>query len=265
MPDILLKTSRPRSPLKFFLLVFALSLPFWLAGTLTERQLLPGLPVAALMFVCPAIAAVILARREHPISGAATLMKRAFDFKRIKGKFWYAPILLLMPGVAILQYAWMRWQGVLLPIPQYTVVATAAMSLAFFVAALGEELGWSGYAIDPMQARLKALSASILLGLVWAVWHVVPLVQARRTPVWIAWWSLGTVATRVLIVWVYNNTGKSVFGAAVFHATGNIAWQLFPIHGSHFNPRVNGLILALVAIVVVAVWGPRTLGGDTGG
>ena len=42
-----------RSPLKFFLLVFALSLPFWLAGTLTGLQLLPGLPVAALHLRLP--------------------------------------------------------------------------------------------------------------------------------------------------------------------------------------------------------------------
>jgi hypothetical protein len=45
------------SPLVFFLLVLALSLPFWLLGAVTEARLLPGLPVSALMFVCPATAA----------------------------------------------------------------------------------------------------------------------------------------------------------------------------------------------------------------
>jgi hypothetical protein len=45
--------ARSKSPLKFFLLVFALSLPFWLAGTLTSLQLLPALPISALMFLCP--------------------------------------------------------------------------------------------------------------------------------------------------------------------------------------------------------------------
>jgi membrane protease YdiL (CAAX protease family) len=41
------------------------------------------------------------------------------------------------------------------------------------IAALGEELGWSGYAIDPMQARWGALKASILLGIFWAVYHYI--------------------------------------------------------------------------------------------
>ena len=46
-----------RSPMKFFLLVFALSIPFWLAGGLTDLQLMPGLPVSALMAFCPMTAA----------------------------------------------------------------------------------------------------------------------------------------------------------------------------------------------------------------
>ncbi len=254
--------SRCRSPLKFFLLVFALSLPFLLAGPLVRYQLVPGVPVTALIVVfCPATAAIILVYRESKTAGVRDLLKRSFDYKRIKAKIWYAPILLLMPGVTILSCGWMRWIGVPLPIPQAPVVATLAMSLAIFILALGEELGWSGYAIDPMQDRWGALPASILLGLVWALWHIVPLVQVHRSPAWIAWWCLGTVAARVLMVWLYNNTGKSVFAMAVFHTTINVTWQLFPIHGSYFDPRVNGVIMAIAAVVVVTVWGPRTLAG----
>jgi hypothetical protein len=70
--------------------------------------------------------------------------------------------------------------------------------------------------------------------------------------------ALGTVATRVIMVWLYNNAGKSVVGAALFHMTGYLAWQLFPIHGSYFDPRTNGLTMAMVAAIVIVVWGPRT-------
>jgi hypothetical protein len=128
------------------------------------------------------------------------------------------------------------------------------MSLAFFLAALGEELGWSGYIIDPMQDRWGALPAAIFLGLLWAIWHIVPLVQAHRSPIWIAWWSLGTVAARILIVWLYNNMGKSVFAATAFHTMMNISWQLFPINGSYFDPRINGLMMVVAAAFVIAVW-----------
>ena len=252
-------TSRRRSPLKFFLLVFALSIPFWLIGAVTGIELLPGLPVAALMFVCPVTAALILVYRENKTAGLTALLKRSFDYKRIRAKVWYAPILFLMPSVMVLSYGLMRLMGSPLLVPQFPVLVALGMLVAFFIAALGEELGWSGYAIDPMQDRWDALQASILLGLVWAVWHIVPLVQAHRSPAWIAWWSLGTVAARIIMVWLYNNTGKSVFGVALFHAISNVCWQLFPIHGSYFDPRLNGLIMALVAAIVTVVWGHRTL------
>lgn len=99
---------RNRSPLKFFSLVFVLSLPFWLAGTLTGLQLLPGLPIAALMFVCPVTAALILVYGENKTSGVIALLERSFDYKQVRPKIWYAPVLLLMPGVMVLSYELMR-------------------------------------------------------------------------------------------------------------------------------------------------------------
>jgi membrane protease YdiL (CAAX protease family) len=252
-------TPRSRSPLRFFLLVFALTIPFWLLGAIVGYQILPGVPVSAFMFVCPVTAAVILVYRENKTEGVIALLKRSFDTSRIRAKIWYAPIILLPPVAGVLQFGLLCWTGTQLPIPRFPVVAVLAMSLAFFLAALGEELGWSGYIIDPMQDRWGALPAAIFLGLLWAIWHIVPLVQARRSPTWIAWWCLGTVAARILIVWLYNNTGKSVFAATAFHTMVNISWQLFPINGSYFDPRINGLMMAVAAAVVIGVWGPRAL------
>ncbi|HTV55127.1 MAG TPA: CPBP family intramembrane glutamic endopeptidase [Terriglobia bacterium] len=254
-------SSQPHSLLKFFLMVFALSIPFWIAGTLTGPQLLPGLPIAALMFVCPITAAVILVYQENKAAGVAALFRRVLVPRCSRMKMWHVPTLLFMPGIMILEYTWMRYRGAPLPIPRFPVAATLTMSLAFLVAALCEEFGWSGYAIDPMQERWGALSASVLLGSVWAIWHVVPLVQAHRSLGWITWWCFGTVAARILIVWLYNNTGRSILPVSLFHAMGNVVWQLFPIRGSYFDPRVNAVIIALAAVVVVVVWSPQTLAG----
>lgn len=181
-----------RSPLAFFTLVFALAIPFWVIGGLTGHQLLPGLPVAALMAVCPALAALILAYWEKRSAGVTVLLKRAFDYKRITAKIWYAPILLLMPVVMVLSFGVIRLTGTPVPAPLISVLPTLMLCVVFFIGALCEELGWSGYAIDPMQHRLGALQASIVLGSVWAVFHYVALVQAHRSVAWIAWWSLGT-------------------------------------------------------------------------
>jgi uncharacterized protein len=247
---------RSRSPLTFFLLLFALSVPFWVIGKVTGLQLLPGLPVSSLGFVCPVAAALILVYRESNTAGVAALLTSSLDYRRIKEKVWYAPIILLMPGATISTYGLMRVMGVSPPALRYPLVAGLAMFLAFFVAGLGEELGWSGYVIDPLQRRWNALEASILVGLVWAAWHYVPLVQAHRSATWIAWWSLYTVALRVLIVWLYNNTGKSVFAAALFHAFTNVSGITF---ANYYDPMITGLIVTSAAAIITAVWGPQSL------
>lgn len=177
----------------------------------------------------------------------------------MKAKIWYLPNLLLMPAVMALSYGVIRLTGTLVPAPHIAVFSALALFTVFFIGALGEELGWSGYIIDSMQHRWGTLQASILLGVVWAIYHFVGLAQAYRSVAWIAWWSLGTVAARIIIVWLYNNTGKSVCVAALFPAMINVTWQLFPINGSFYDPRVTGLIMAGVAALVVVVWGPRTL------
>jgi membrane protease YdiL (CAAX protease family) len=248
-----------RSPAAFFLLVFAFSAPLWLVDSLAQHELLPGLPLSSVMVLCPLLAALILVALESGAKGLTAHLKRSFDFRRISSAAWYAPILLLMPATAIVAYGAMRVFDMPLPIPDPSLSIVSPLFLLFFPAAVAEELGWSGYVLDPLQNRWGALPASLLLGLVWAAWHVVPLIQIGRAPDWIAWWSVSTVATRVLHTWLYNNTGKSVFGAALFHMTTNLSWQLFPNHGSHYDPRINGIILAAIAVYVAVAWGPRTL------
>ena len=248
--------------MRFFLLVYALAVPFWLIGAASNVELLPRLPIAALMAVCPLMAALILVYRENGTEGVGALLRRSFDFDRIKAKVWYVPILLTMPGINVLTYEAMRLSGVAVPTTQFSPLHALMLFGLFFIGALGEELGWSGYAIDPMQERWGALNASVVLGTVWAVIHFIPLLQANRSLHWIAWWSLGTVAMRVVMVWLFNNAGHSVFAVTLVHAMSNLCWQLFPVDGSYFDPRINGLILVSVAAVVTIVWGPRTLSGS---
>ncbi|MGB8699076.1 MAG: CPBP family glutamic-type intramembrane protease [Thermosynechococcaceae cyanobacterium] len=251
--------SRNRSPLAYFILTFALSIPFWIAGALTHVQILPALPVSALEVLCMVGAASILVYRENGLASVAELLKRSCDFQRVRAKIWYVPTLLLMPCIMVLSYATMRLMGVPIPVPQFSLAKTFALVLLFFIAALCEELGWSGYAIDPLQERFGALQGALLLGGVWAAVHFIPLLQAQRSLHFIAWWSLATVAYRVIITWLYNNTGRSFFVATLFHAMSNLTWQLFPVDGSYYDPRVTGAIAAGVAIIVTIGWGPKTL------
>jgi len=164
-----------------------------------------------------------------------------------------------MPGISIAVYGLMRWMRMPLVSPQISPLSALPMFAAFFVGALGEELGWSGYALEPMLTQASALRVGVTFGVIGVIWHLVPLMLLHRSPTWIAWWCLYAVASRVLIVWLYNNTNGSVFAVALFHAMLNISYMLFPINGSYFDMRLGGLVTAFAATVVTVVWGPATL------
>jgi membrane protease YdiL (CAAX protease family) len=240
------------SALPFFILVFVLAVPFWIVGMIVDVQPMPGLHVAAAMFVVPALTALILVYRERRAAGVDALLCRSFDGGQIP-KRWYLPIVLIMPLVTAASFALLRWSGVAVPAPHLEVVPTIGLLVLFMVGALGEELGWTGYVLDRLQAQLGTLQSALLLGGVWAIWHWIALAQAHRSPAWIAWWSLGAVSARIIMVWLYNQTGRSVFGIVALHAISNTCWQSFPVRGSFFDPRVNSVVLSLVALTAIVI------------
>lgn len=135
--------------------------------------------------------------------------------------------------------------------------------IVFFIGGIGEEIGWTGYVTDPLQERWNALKAGIILGIIWSVWHITPWLQAHYTPIWVAGQFGTSVVLRVLIVWIYNNTGRSVFAAILFHAISNLGRAVFPAD-QVYNPLVDypGIhysIIAITAVIVVILWSPKTL------
>ncbi len=254
------KDAAPSSLLTFFALVFLLSTPFWILGFLKPVMLLPGLPISALGTFVPALSGLILAYRSGHLSGALRLLQRSFDFKRIPNAAWMLVVIFIYPAITFLAYVGMRIGG--LSLPPYGPVTLSAILLfvGFFIAALGEEIGWTGFAMQPLLDRWGVAWTGIGLGLIWAAIHFVPLWQAQRSPEWIAWWSLETVSLRIIMVWLYQHTGGSVFAAAVFHALINLCWQLFPIQGSYYDPRIFGLVALLFAAFILI--GARLLHGS---
>jgi membrane protease YdiL (CAAX protease family) len=128
-----------------------------------------------------------------------------------------------------------------------------------------EEVGWRGYATDGLQARHSAVVASLIVGAVWALWHM-PLFFIEGT--WQAehlgfgtqlfWlWMMAVLIESILYTWITNNTGQSILAAILFHFVGNAFGQLFAL--SH-RAEVCGQLLSIPAVLfVVAVWGGATL------
>ncbi len=260
---------RPGSVGAFMGLVFALSVPLWPVGFLFNRILdraAPAYPVVNLAWhvglaFAPMAAALVLTRREGGRDAVRRLLKRPFDARRIARKAWLGPILLLFPVLMLVEYAWLDLAGRALPglIGPYLPLLPV-LFVIFFAAGIGEELGWTGYAFDPLQERWGALGAAAILGTASIGLHLVPLIIDGHPPAWIAWHLAHMVPYRVLLAWVYINTGRSMFAVVAFHAASNIGEVVWPFAGGKgYDPFVTAVLVTVAAAVAALTGGPWRL------
>jgi membrane protease YdiL (CAAX protease family) len=136
----------------------------------------------------------------------------------------------------------------LLPAPLPVIVAPIAL-IMFFFSALCEQVGWMGYAFEPMCNRWGLIKSTMILGLIWGLWHIPLYIFSIPGTEMIVAQVLTVIALRVLLVWLYSNTGKSVFIVILFHATYNVCMSVFPV-----NFVGNAIIMSISAALILYFW-----------
>lgn len=135
-----------------------------------------------------------------------------------------------------------------------------AIGILFGLPALLEEIGWMGYAFPKMQVKQSPLVAAILLGVLWGLWHA-PVVDylgaaAPHGTYWLPFFlSFVAIvaAMRVLIVWIYSNTG-SLFLAWLMHFSMTASLVVFdPVQVSPAQETLWYWVYAAVLWTVVIV------------
>jgi len=262
LTNVLDREGNNRSPILFILVVFVLTLPFYLFG---NHSVLPKsfhiyAPAFIFASILPVFVASLFRYRERRWDGVRDLWKNILDYKRIRDRRWLIPILLLMPTTLAASYFLMPLIGKSIPDPHVPFLMAPVFFAVFFILAMGEEAGWSGYVLDGLQSRWSALASSIVLGSVWAAWHVVPYIQAHHSSNWwVVWQCCGTIMLRILMVWIYNNTARSIFAMILFHAMINESEFMFPNLGSYYDPFPPFVILTTTVALVIFLWGGKTL------
>lgn len=241
-------TSGLRQVKLYFGLVIVLTTPFWIVGASNDFQLLPGLPIAAVAVICPALAALSLSGSQGGWPEALRLLGQGLNIRQ--AGWGLLAVALVNPVLFALAFLAARAFGATLPNPAIGAAEVLVLFALFLPAALLEEIGWTGFALSRLQARLSPLAAGLVLGLFWAAWHIPALLQVGRSFDWILWWCLWIVSARMIMVWVYNRTGGSVFAVVIYHAVSNLCWQLYPVSGSYFDPKISGLITLGLALAL---------------
>ena len=137
--------------------------------------------------------------------------------------------------------------------------------LSLITGAMGEELGWRGFLLVRLQSKFNALISSLIVGVIWAVWHL-PLWTLKgygwdAIPYWT--FALSAISASVLFTWVLNNTGGSLVMATLIHLMMNLGMNVVGILGLLPSPAkgwtIAAILFAIYAIIIVLIAGPKNL------
>lgn len=253
------------SPVLGVALIFGLTWTVGLALAAQSRGIIPELvpSVAGILIGYLVVAGAILATYFDGGWAAVRSLLLRFTIWRVSSA-WYVVALLGFPAlyaVALGIYAAVTGNTLDFGSPAVTKFVPAGLSLlivapawlVYEVLTNGEEIGWRGYLLPRLQSRYTPLIATLLVAVVWSVWHfpkflVVPATYAY--PLWI--WALDTFAKAVIVTWLFNNTRGSLLLVTLFHASWNTASLCLPILPTS-NGDVRQLTIAVVMTAVVAV------------
>lgn len=131
---------------------------------------------------------------------------------------------------------------------------------------LGEEFGWRGYALPRLLKKYSAVTASLILGVIWGMWHFpgfligVGVVEGLPFVFFILW----VVGATMLMTWVFNHT-KSIWSMILMHGIANATFNLLPITPNTAGGPTTFFIFIglvwLVTVIVILKFGPQTLAG----
>ena len=239
----------------FFLLVFVITLPIYIIGSMMGMIGLFLLAIA--LTAVPTIAALILTYKEK--GKVKELLLRYSKFK-ISKKLWYIPIIFLLPILGIFALILLYLIGEPIPDPMFPLILMPIFFIFFLITGSLEEIGWQGYVYDGMEEKWDAFKAPLILGSLWAVWHLpIILFWNGHDLLWIVGMMMVLIGNRFLIVWIYNNTKKSVFYASLFHAIGNVTEFMLPYFTSSLGVIIIGILNLITVLIVIFLFGSRTM------
>lgn len=248
----------------FFVLTFAWSWVLWAPEVLVAQGIadVPRPPRVAAFG--PTVAAFVLTFLTHGRGGVIGLAKRGLDIEF--DTWWLLPVLFLFPAIngGILLVGWLTGRSLpAFPWADQLVSIPIAFGYILLLAGpLQEEFGWRGYALDRLQARWSALVSSLILGIVWAVWHL-PLFyysgSSYYRPENLEGTLFSVVLLAIVLTWIYNNTEGSLLAALLVHASFNFSHWVFPVLDTDYGRQFVLIVMLVVTGGIVVIWGPRTL------
>jgi CAAX protease family protein len=253
------RSSRPRprpdvgALVAFFAVAYALSWAWAVPLALTHQVVNRGAgwPTHYPALLGPAIAAVAVTAWSAGRPGVRDLLRRLVRW-RVPLRWWLAalsPIGLLAVALVV-QVAMGNQLPAVADFGRFSGTPAIGLVGVFLVVtlvgAVGEEVGWRGYALPQLQLRYRALTASLILAPLWFLWHLpqffVIATYRQFGPVDYVGMLFGLTCGAVVLTWLYNRSGGSILLVAVWHGTYNM------VSGTQ---AATGMLAAVVSTLVM--------------
>jgi membrane protease YdiL (CAAX protease family) len=186
-------------------------------------------PLFLLGALMPSLVALAQTAQVDGSSGVQALLRRILRW-RVRARWYvfaiaYMAVIKLAVALAhrIITGAWPRFGQ------ESWLIMAASIAVSTWVQA-GEEIGWRGYALPRLAALFGLARASLLLGVIWACWHL-PLFfvagvdkSGQSFPLYL----LQVTALSVAAAWLYWRTDGSLLLVMLMHAAVNNTKDIVP-------------------------------------
>jgi len=262
----------PESPRKhklflYFILAYAVSwaieIPLALKAQGLVRTEIP-FAIHYLAAFGPFLAGVIVTGMEGGIQGLKELLGRVLKW-RVGPVWWLVAIspvllfLLLAVAIRLLQGSWLDF-GILGRIDFLPDLGIGAIFLWLITYGFGEEIGWRGYLLPRLQRDRSAWSATLILWLFWAIWHVPSFfyLHTVSSAGSLIGFLLGVLAGAIVLTWLYNSSRGSVLMVALWHGLFDYTTACVECKSGLIAATLSTLVMVW-AVVVVVVFKPTNL------
>ena len=205
--------------------------------------------------LAPGMAALLITALLPGKNGIAKLLKPLFQWR-----------------IGLKSYAFIFGTGILLPFLTLLIFSVVsgqpiqiepATSLLFYLAILlffsplWEEIGWRGFLLPRLQLRYSAFHASLIIGIIWGLWHL-PIILAinpygDKSIIYFLFIFLGCIAISILQTSIFNITKGSLLACVLLHDTINASAAYFysGLSKDEFGPfKIFTVFLILIALVI---------------
>lgn len=213
----------------------------------------------------PALAALLVTYSTSGKEGCSKYFQRLRRWSEVK-LIWrlvavFSPVALFALGLLISTLIGKPADFGKLSSPEYANSTWIVSTLLFSSLAygFGEEMGWRGFALPHLQNNRSALSATLILAIFWALWHIPMFFYRFEFGIGqVIGFFVGLLAGTIWMTCLFNSTGGSTLANAVWHTI----WNMVNIVGLIVSVEAvsaMSTIVMVAAILIVIIWKPATL------